>query len=300
MKRKLLISLLIATMGLFCWQSYKTYDTWTFNSSIVMIQDLVSPIVRITGEGPRGEWKGSGVIVWSKQNIYGTYDSLVLTNNHCVEVEPGVYAVKYIEVLQEDGKFKQVKGLVLHQSNNNEFGPSIDNPILTKEPAGQDLALVFINTEKPVVVAKLMTRAQLKDISLFDEVIAVGCSLGGPPRLTKGQLTIIDKEYISINALFAPGSSGGAAYLQKGHYLIGITNANIPQFSWMGMCRPISNVYDWFDSIKYNFIYDNSSFNVVEKDCFNAVEQEINRLNERIHSLNRGLEKIADNPEFKG
>ena len=277
MKKFILPLLIVLCVGTFSIREYKEYQQVQFNSTENMVQDLVEPIIRIKGKN----WFGSGVLVYTKQNEQGTWDSIVLTNNHCIQIAPGVYGVEYIEIFRKGSSVK-VPGIVLQQSPNNEFGEGIDNPIITKAPAGQDLALVLINTDFAPSVARMPT----KDLSLklFEKIRVVGCSLGGMPRMTDGEITILDTEYMSVNALFAPGNSGGALYLDRTHELIGITNAGINGYNWMGMCRDVKNTYKWLDKVGYSFIYDHQKSNKqIEKDLLRVeIDRKISDLLDKI------------------
>jgi hypothetical protein len=129
--------------------------------------------------------------------------------------------------------------------------------------------------------------------------------------MTDGEITILDKEYTSANALFAPGSSGGAIYLDDGHYLIGITNAGINGYNWMGMCRPIKDIYKWMDQIGYSFLYNGSKdISIIERDLLrkelndkllkiqdimgerDALKSEVDTLLKRIEDLEKRLENL--------
>ena len=284
MKRLILPLLIVLSFGALSTgvavREYREYQQVQFNSTENMVQDLVEPIIRIKGKN----WFGSGVLVYTKQNEQGTWDSIVLTNNHCVEIAPGDYGVEYIEIFR-NGSSVKVPGVVLQQSPNNKFGDTLDNPIITAPPDGQDLALVLINTDFAPSVAHMPS----KDLSLklFQRVRVVGCSLGGQPRMTDGEITILDKEYTSANALFAPGNSGGSIYLDSTHELIGITNAGIQGYPWMGMVRPIKDIYTWLDKVGYSFIYDQQKNNKqIEKDLNRVeIDKKINDLLDKIHSI---------------
>ena len=267
--RKALIALLVFCFfvsGVSVYSFVRNQSCQTLESKV---NDLILPVVRIKGESQQGQWTGSGVIIYSQPNLTGAYDSILLTCNHCVEIGANQFGVKYVEIFNKDGTSRKVPGRVLAQTNNNTFTEDQDNPVDVNKPAGEDLALVLLDTQERLPTANLMSRAQLPMIELFDKVRVVGCSLGGKPYHTSGEITILDKLYMSASAQFVPGNSGGAIYLDEGHYFIGITNAGITPVWHMGLIRPLVRIYDWFDSIGYKFLYDKSAPKdalIIEKD----------------------------------
>jgi len=254
--------------------------------------ELVMPIVRIKGGvelpgGRQARWTGSGVIVYSKENTTNSgFDTYVLTCNHVVEkpvfaadsgpsngpwgpppkISGWTYGVDYVELFNPDGSSRKVQGYVTAQSNNNIFTMNEDGDLVVKVTgeetdefglkAGEDLALVRLETTEKLPTVKMMPRASIDKLRRFFGARVVGCSLGGRPYNTVGEITILQDDYMSVSAQFVPGNSGGAAYLDKTHEFLGITNAG-PNGVWhMGLIRPLKRIYDWMDKGGYAFIYN--------------------------------------------
>lgn len=96
-----------------------------------------------------------------------------------------------------------------------------------------DIALLAFNSSEVLVVAKFATQAILDEISVFDEVFAIGCNLKDDfPGPTIGIISLIYTEQMvetnvtiyANTAQIVPGASGGGLFReQDGHYyLIGI------------------------------------------------------------------------------
>lgn len=256
--------------------------------------ELVMPIVRIKGgvelpDGRKARWTGSGVIVYSRENANRSgFDTYLLTCNHVVEkpvfddaaaapsspwerpkISGWAYGVDYVELFNADGSSRKVQGFVTAQSNNNIFDMNADGDLVVKATgdekdefgltAGEDLALVRLVTAEKLPTVKMMPRANIDKLRRFFGARVVGCSLGGRPYNTVGEITVLQDDYMSVSAQFVPGNSGGAAYLDKTHEFLGITNAG-PNGVWhMGLIRPLKRIYDWMDKGGYTFIYDPSA-----------------------------------------
>lgn len=291
---KLLLTALFSLSLLFSAGCSLTIGNKGDDISVVQQQydELVRPIVRIKGsaelpDGRIARWTGSGVVVYSQSNELGSgYDTYILTCNHVVEtpvfaidssaptspfgpsaeIVGFTYKVDYVEIFNPDGTSRKVGGIVVLQSNNNIFELNKDGDLVVKTeggrdeesglPAGEDLALVRLNTVEKLPEVKMMVRADIEKLRVFFKARVVGCSLGGRPYHTFGEITVLQNGYMSVNAQFVPGNSGGAAYLDSTHEFIGITNAG-PDTVWhMGLIRPLNRIYDWMDNGGYNFIYD--------------------------------------------
>lgn len=95
-----------------------------------------------------------------------------------------------------------------------------------------DLAILSFVSQKELDIAKMADLEMLKQVRVFDEVIAVGCQLGRSPSPTLGIISqIFTREYedkervIYMNtAQITPGSSGGGLFKKYDdhYYLIGV------------------------------------------------------------------------------
>ncbi|MEM9379002.1 MAG: trypsin-like peptidase domain-containing protein [Planctomycetota bacterium] len=123
-----------------------------------------------------------------------------------------------------------------------------------------DAALLSLDTDQRLEVgAHLPTRARLREISVFDGVVAVGCPLGNDPIPTRGHLSdlhhSVGKEHFwMISAPTYIGNSGGGIYSEGSHELLGIfskiyTHGAIRPtvIPHMGLVTPLGAFYDWID-----------------------------------------------------
>lgn len=266
------------------------------------LTELVLPIVRLEGhmEAPDGtgySWRGSGVIIYSRINENnGGFDSYVLTCNHCVEIpqidpesEPYnptitgmTYGVDYIEIFNSTMQSsRKVPGVIVAHSNNNVFYTDTNGDMRISYdgemvgdfelPSGEDLALVRLLTNERLQAVKIMNPEDIDNLQLFFKARVVGCSLGMKPYHTFGEITRLEGDYMSVNAPFVPGNSGGACYLDSTHEFIGITNAGFRSAPHMGLIRPLKHIYNWMFQNGYNWIYDES---VSNQDRFNKIRSD--------------------------
>lgn len=301
------------------------------------IDDLVMPVVRIKGgvdlpDGRVARWTGSGVVLYSKADpsAFG-FVTYVLTCNHVVEkpvfdensppsfgffgpppkITGWKYGVDYVELFSPNGTSRKVSGYVVAQSNNNLFELNDDGDLVVKtkgEPAdfdlgaGEDLALVRLETSERIPSVKMMLKEDISKLRRFFGARVVGCSLGGRPYNTVGEITVLQDDYMSVNAQFVPGNSGGAVYLDKTHEFLGITNAG-PRGVWhMGMVRPLKRIYSWLDQTGHTFLYEPSvsvdirdSIVVRDRDLHIAdVKKEKEDQDKLIRQLSRAVKKLSE------
>ena len=130
----------------------------------------------------------------------------------------------------------------------------------------------------------------IDDVHIFDDVFAVGASLGHPPIASNGILTFMDDEidhykYWMSSAQTIYGNSGGACYrwspTRKVYEYIGIPSRISVQpsgfssdaITHMGYFIPIDRVYKLLEENDYHFIYDKDvSFEDCEKERKNKRE----------------------------
>lgn len=96
----------------------------------------------------------------------------------------------------------------------------------------QDIALLQLKKGKHKYAASLLPESKVKDLEIFDEVFAVGASLGHEPLPTKGMITYKKEEldfglYWMTDAHILVGNSGGGVFAEVDgeYYLIGITTS---------------------------------------------------------------------------
>ena len=122
-------------------------------------------------------------------------------------------------------------------------------------------------------VAKLFPISEIDEVHIFDDVFAVGASLGHPPIASSGILTFMDDEidhykYWMSSAQTIYGNSGGACYRwsndRKSYEWIGVPSRISVQpsgfsadaITHMGYFIPIYRIYSLLEDNDYQFIYD--------------------------------------------
>ena len=115
----------------------------------------------------------------------------------------------------------------------------------------------------------------IDNVHIFDEVYAVGASLGHPPVASDGHISYMDDEIEHFKCWMssAPtifGNSGGAVYRwsanRKQYEYIGIPSRisiqlmgfSADAITHMGYFIPIDRVYKLLEDNDYQFIYDES------------------------------------------
>jgi S1-C subfamily serine protease len=151
---------------------------------------------------------------------------------------------------------------------------------------GQDWALLRVRDKENTAdwVANLFPLDDIDNVHIFDEVYAVGASLGHPPVASDGHISYMDDEiehykYWMSSAPTIFGNSGGAVYRwstnRKQYEYIGIPSRisiqpmgfSADAITHMGYFIPIDRVYTLLDDNDYQFIY-NSDFSI--EDCSTA------------------------------
>ncbi|MBI4242862.1 MAG: trypsin-like peptidase domain-containing protein [Planctomycetes bacterium] len=132
-----------------------------------------------------------------------------------------------------------------------------------------DLAILTFETRiDNVSVAKFVRKDKVKQISVYDPVITIGCPLGYDPIATEGRITSFKKEikgndFWLMNCPTVYGNSGGGVFLKKTGELIGIANMictydgiiSTPVYH-MSIFLPISVIFEWLDGNEMAFLYD--------------------------------------------
>jgi S1-C subfamily serine protease len=214
-----------------------------------LTRTMLLPTVQLNGD----DTVGSGSLVWSDTDPQGDSDkveNLVLTSYHVVRNiladTPRARREGFNVTVYLPDERLVVKGRMIASS------PRID------------AALVRLETDRRMpYVANVLPRNEAPDIKVWDPVCAVGCPLGNDPVPTKGEVSSLLNElnganYWMINAPTYFGNSGGGVYRADTHQLIGVfskiythgkgTPVVIPH---MGLCTPISLVYDWLQEEGY-------------------------------------------------
>jgi S1-C subfamily serine protease len=223
------------------------------------------PIVRITAEGS----VGSGTIVYSKKNDKNYFSTYILTNYHVIN-----NAIKIKEEwnssLQENVKREQRSLIYVeifqYQKVSIPVGTMKVEADIVVYNEQEDMALVKLRYEKKMeYVAELPKKDNTSFYKVFDESVAVGCSLGWPPIPTHGEITRLNFQMDSLpydmsSAQIIFGNSGGAMFTKDGVFIgipsrvaiVGWSNA----VAHMGFFIPVKRIYVWFEKEFYDFIFD--------------------------------------------
>ena len=144
--------------------------------NISVYERISQSIVAIDGKVDENEYSsGTGCIINS--------DGLILTSRHVIE------GVKEIKIKLPDGS--EYKGILIGTLKG-----------------GNDLALIKINTSKPL---KPIVLGNSTEVKVGQKVLAIGNPFGFNNTLTTGIVSRLDKERnkIQTDAAINPGSSGG-------------------------------------------------------------------------------------------
>jgi len=151
----------------------------------------------------------------------------------------------------------------------------------------KDLALLKLRTDRVYgTTARTASRASLRGVRVFTPLYAIGCPLGHDPLPTRGEVAALRKEVAGENfgMMTAPtifGNSGGGVFHRETREMIGVSvmictydGAVSTPVPHLGIFVSMETVYDWLDSLHYQFIYD-ASFTIeaceearAEEDAF--------------------------------
>ena len=225
---------------------------------------------------------GSGTVVYSKKNkVDGEVYTYVVTNQHVVSDNIKVVK-KWNPVLKRkvDTEILDTVSVEYFRYNNysnciGSFAVEADIVAYSECEGGQDWALLRVrDTENTCdYVANLFPMDDVGDVHIFDDVYAVGASLGHPPIASEGIITYMDDEidhykYWMSSAQTIYGNSGGACYRwspsRKIYDWIGVPSRISVQpsgfsadaITHMGYFIPIDRIYKLLDENNYQFIYD--------------------------------------------
>jgi len=227
-------------------------------------REIALPCVRVQARSARG----SGTVIYSRDE--GTY---ILTNHHvvdsCIKIEQ-----KWSTLLKKERKMDVFEVVDVHlfdyrYESRAIGGQTIQSDILAYDPE-EDLALLKLRYPAHSV-AKLYPRGKESDLRIGMGVITVGAGLGAAPVQTEGILSqfgqeIDRREYWLNTAPSIFGNSGGAMFLKDTYELLGvparIAVANMglsaDAITHLSYAIPITRIYNFLESQKFRFIYDDS------------------------------------------
>ena len=234
---------------------------------------------------------GSGTVVYSEKYNDEVY-TYVITNHHVVSDSVKVEK-KWDSVLKRkvDKEILDTVFVEFFRYNNyshtvGSFAVEADIVAYSEVDGGQDWALLRVRDKenKADWVANMFQLKELENIHIFDEVYAVGASLGHPPVASDGHISYMDDEidhykYWMSSAPTIFGNSGGAVYRwnddNKQYEYIGIPSRisiqpmgfSADAITHMGYFIPIDRIYNLLEENDYQFIYDDK---VSIEDCEKA------------------------------
>jgi S1-C subfamily serine protease len=216
---------------------------------------MLAPTVQLNGD----DTVGSGTLVYSGVNPKtNAVESYVLTSYHVVR---NIFA---------DSQTARRDGVAITVYRNT--GKAEVRADLLAHDARIDAALLKLrSTEVFTNVANVTPRSRAQTIKVWDPVYAVGCPLGNDPIPTHGDISSVKNElnganYWMINAPTYFGNSGGGVYLAGTRELVGVFSkiythgkgqpVVVPH---MGLCTPITAVFEWLDKEDLAFVLEPSA-----------------------------------------
>ena len=247
-------------------------------------EEMLYPTVRVR----TGRSGGSGTVVFSQKN--GDEAHTYIITNHHVIAENIKVVKKWNPIYKKkiDTEFLDTVQVEFFRYNNfskciGSFAVEADIVAYSDVEGGQDWALLRTRDTENIsdYVAKMFPINNIDDVHIFDDVFAVGASLGHPPIASNGILTFMDDEidhykYWMSSAQTIYGNSGGACYRwsaeRKTYEWIGVPSRISVQpagfssdaITHMGYFIPINRIYNLLEENDYQFIYDDS---ISIKDC---------------------------------
>ena len=241
-------------------------------------EQMFYPTVRVRAKGAGG----SGTVIYSQKHNDEVH-TYVVTNHHvisnCINI-----VKKWNPVLKKkiDTEILDTVQVEYFRYNNyshciGSFAVEADIVAYSDVQGGQDWALLRVRDKenKADWVANMFPLNDIDNVHIFDEVYAVGASLGHPPVASDGHISYMDDEiehykYWMSSAPTIFGNSGGAVYRWSGgrkqYEYIGIPSRisiqpmgfSADAITHMGYFIPIERVYKLLEENDYQFIYDES------------------------------------------
>lgn len=251
--------------GNYAWQKYERYAIT--QAEVNFKATYLAPTVRIRISSKVGNNElteiGSGVIVYSKDVANnGEYDTYVLTCNHVLETPPEATVRIMVDIFDPfTQRIKTVSAQIIARSPGGGYAKDSHLGVVTAAAdKGKDLALLKLKSTTPWWTAKIMIPKETWRLKLNNEVVLVGCRLGDRPTHTRGQITVLYKNFLQINAIAFFGVSGGPCIDVSTGTVVGIFNAiqgsqNFP-VTHLALGHPVFAIHEWLSSIGYAFLYE--------------------------------------------
>jgi S1-C subfamily serine protease len=214
-----------------------------------LYRDVLAPSVQVSAPGG----VGGGTLLFSRKD-----HSYVVTAFHVIQKAPTEGA---------DPKPPAPSEVRLYDEKG-ELADEVEADLVARDEK-RDLALLKLRTERVYgSVARLAPRASLRAVRVFTPLYAIGCPLGHDPLPTLGEIAALRKEVGGENfwMMTAPtifGNSGGGVFHRETREMIGVSvmictydgvvSTPVPH---LGILVSMETVYDWLDSLHYQFVYD--------------------------------------------
>lgn len=218
--------------------------------TLALTRDMLMPTVQLNGE----ETVGSGTLVRSDRDPKtGKTHNYVLTAYHVVRN------------ILADSPRTRTDGIPVTIYTTND---RIDvKGFLIASQKELDTAVVELRTDQLFPnVAHVLPRSRTDTVKVWDEIYAIGCPLGNDPIPTRGAISstrnlINGTNYWMISAPTYYGNSGGGIFVAEGRSLIGVFSkiythgrGNPVVVPHMGLCTPITAVYEWLESEDLEYV----------------------------------------------
>ena len=233
-------------------KALKTLETKVAPDPGRLTDEMLSPTVQLNGD----DTVGSGTLVWSGFNAKSKQnESYVLTSYHVIR-----------NILADSQKARR-DGIAV--TIYAETGKSEVQGDMIAHDEKIDAALLKLRTNKLLPkVARVPSLKDAQNVKVWDPIYAVGCPLGNDPIPTRGEVASTKNElngtnYWMINAPTYFGNSGGGIYRGDSHELVGVFSkiythgkGNPVVVPHMGLCTPITSVYEWLTREKLEFVLE--------------------------------------------
>lgn len=227
---------------------------------------VMKPLVRVKS----GNSTGTGTVIYSEdREKTGEFKTFVLTNHHVVS--DAIRVVKKWNSLKRRHEYSEENDQVTVEvfsylrGGRTVLGQPIQADIVAHN-ADEDMAILKL--DYPIQIENVATLLP-KDLELhlLEPAIAVGCSLGVDPIVTRGEIVDLEyliqrKPYIMSTADIIFGNSGGAVFtVQDGrYYFIGVPSRVIVSgggaVTHMGFFIPIDRIRKFLEIQKLDFLTD--------------------------------------------
>lgn len=259
--------------------SYSVFMEQRRENRLHFARKVLYPVVRVRTK----KAGGSGTVVWSRE-VGGDYKTFVLTNHHVVsdliKVEDKYNPLLKRKIPTETRGTAEVEFFRYYRVSRIEGAYSVKADVVAYDEK-QDIALLELRMASQAEhVALLPPPEREKDIMLYDQVVAVGATLGHEPLITDGHINFLDDEmdeheYWLSSAPIHFGSSGGAVFLSDTLEFMGMpSRVAVASLGWsadvathLAYFIPVFRVFKWLDDQFYTFIFsDEFTYEGCEKE----------------------------------